>query len=237
MQVYRIAEMDIAIEARYEYTKEYLKDYLSDSDEYELFIEVSDDMIEHERSLSLDIHGEGFGDGVNEAVAILRVICDYIVNRGGFFLHCSCLMFDNEAIVFTAPSGTGKSTHSSLWRMRFGDRVEMINDDKPLVRMKDGRFYIYGTPWNGKHHIGNNINAPIKAVFFLEQAPENSVEESDSFTSLSLIMQQTLLPTKREDMSALLDMLGKLIESTPMFKLRCNISDDAVTTAYNAIYK
>ena len=81
------------------------------------------------------------------------------------------------------------------------------------------------------------ISAPIRAIVFLEQAPENSIEEVDSFTKLSLLMQQTVMPTKREDMSQLLDMLGHLIENTRMFKLKCNISEEAVLTAYNAIYR
>ena len=237
MKVYRIAEMNIAVDARYEYTEEYMRDFLTDAEDYELCIRVTDEMMERERSINLSIHGEEFEPGLCESVAVLRVICDYIVNRGGFFLHCSCLRIDGEAIVFTAPSGTGKSTHSALWRRCFGDRVEMINDDKPLVRIRDGRCWIYGTPWNGKHGIGGNISAPIRAVFFLQQAPENSAERVDSFTALSLLMQQTVLPTAREDMAALLDMLGKLIESVPMYRLRCTISDEAVQTAYEAMYK
>ena len=236
MQVYRIAEMNIAVEARYEYTKEYLADYLTDSESYELLVTVTDAMLAYERETGEAIHGTPQHEGLCEAVAVLRVICDYILHKGGFFLHCSCLRYHDDAIVFTAPSGTGKSTHAALWRRHFGDEVQMINDDKPLVREKDGRFIIYGTPWNGKHRLGNNISAPIKAVVFLEQAPENSAEPVSAFEALSLLLQQTVLPTDRADMSALLDMLSSLIESTPMYRLRCNISDEAVNTIHDMIY-
>lgn len=236
MNVYRIAEMNIAVNPRYAYTAEYMSGYLTDSEDYELYIEVTDEMITYERNLNVEIHGDPFTDAICETVAILRVICDYIIRRGGFFLHCSCLRCDGAGVIFTAPSGTGKSTHAALWRHVFGDRVMMINDDKPLVREKDGEFIIYGTPWCGKHHIGNNISAPIKAVFFLEQAPENSTERIDTFTALQLLMQQTVLPTEREDMAALLDMLGRLIEHVPMYKLRCNISGEAAITAFNTIF-
>lgn len=235
MQVYRIAQMNIAVEPRYAQTAEYLRDYRCDSAAYELAIRVTDEMIAHERALNIEIHGDPCEDWLCESVAILRVICDYIIRRGGFFLHCSCLRIDGGAVIFTAPSGTGKSTHAALWRRVFGDRVEMINDDKPLVREEDGGFTVYGTPWNGKHRIGSNSSAPIRAIFFLEQAPENSAEPLDPFTSLSLLMRQTVLPADRGDLSALLDMLGRLIERTPMFRLRCNISDDAALTAYRAL--
>ena len=111
----------------------------------------------------------------------------------------------------------------------------MINDDKPLVREENGEFVIYGTPWRGKHGVGTNTSAPIGAVFFLAQAPENAVEPLDSFTALSLLMQQTVIPRGKDDTSALLDMLGRLIEKTPMHRLYCNISDDAVMTALSVI--
>ena len=234
MRVYKIAEMNIAADVRYEYTERCMSGYLTDETDYELYVSVTDEMIEHERSLNLQIHGRTFDDGVCEAVAVLRVICDYIVRHGGFFLHCSCLRIDGEAVIFTAPAGTGKSTHAALWREYLGDRVEMINDDKPLVRERDGRFIIYGTPWNGKHGIGSNISAPIGAVFFLEQAKVNSAERVDSFTALSRLLRQTVLPTDRSEMSGLLDMLGRLIDSTPMFSLKCDISEEAFITAYSA---
>lgn len=236
MQVYRIAEMNIAVNTRFDYTAKYLSGYLCDSTDYELYIEVTDEMIAHEQALNQQIHGYECSDAMSESVAILRVICDYIIRRGGFFLHCSCLRMDGQGIIFTAPSGTGKSTHAALWRRVFGDRVEMINDDKPLVREQDGEFIIYGTPWNGKHRIGSNISAPIRAIFFLEQAPENSTAPIDSFTALSLLLQQTILPSGRGDMTALLEMLGRMIESVPMYKLRCNISDEAALTSYRTVF-
>ena len=237
MPIYRIAGMNIAFAPRFDDTREYMRGYLTEADDYELTIRVTDEMLAHERKLNSEIHGDEASDALCEIVAALRVVCDYIIGRGGFFLHCSCLRFRDEAIIFTAPSGTGKSTHAALWRRHFGDRVTMINDDKPLVREEDGRFIIYGTPWNGKHRLSSNISAPIRAVFFLEQAPENSAERLDTFTALSLLLQQTVLPSEKKDMSLLLDMLGRLIEQTPMYRLRCNISDEAVITAYHAVYQ
>ncbi len=235
MPNYRIAEMNIAVEPRYDYTKRLLADYAVDDSECELSVTVTDEMIAYEQKLNIDIHGEKMNDAPCEAVAILRVICDHIIHRGGFFLHCSCLKYRGKAVIFTAPSGTGKSTHADLWMKHFGDAVEMINDDKPLVREQEDGFVIYGTPWRGKHSRGANISAPIGAVFFLAQAPENSVEPVDSFTALSLLMQQTVIPRGKEDTSALLEMLGRLIEQVPMYRLCCNISDEAVTTAHGVL--
>ena len=236
MKVYRIADMNIAVEAKNEKTYEYMADYLTDSEDHELYIETTDEMIEHERALGESIHGFSNSPHICESVAILRVICDYIIGKGGFFLHCSCLSFNGDGIIFTAPSGTGKSTHASLWRKRFGDDVQMINDDKPLVRETDSGFRIYGTPWRGKHGIGSNISAPVKAVVFISQAPENKAWRITPFEALGLILQQTVMPTDKEDMSALLDLLGRFMENIPMYRLGCTISDEAVTTIYDMIY-
>lgn len=236
MHIYRIAEMNIAVKAKYEDTYRYMQDFLTDSQEYELYIEPTDEMIRYEAELGEEIHGDAGSPYICEAVAILRVICDYIIDKGGFFLHCSCLKYKDEAIIFTAPSGTGKSTHSALWRRHFGDDVVMINDDKPLVREKDGRFFIYGTPWNGKHSIGNNTSAPIKSVVFLSQAPENKATPISPIDAMALLLQQTVLPSDKAELSKLLDMLGRLVENTPMYRLGCTISDEAVTTIYDQIF-
>lgn len=236
MKIYRIAEMNIAVKAKYEDTYRYMEDFLTDSQDYELYIEPTDEMIRYEAELGEEIHGDAGSPYICEAVAILRVICDYIIDKGGFFLHCSCLKYKDEAIIFTAPSGTGKSTHSALWRRHFGDDVVMINDDKPLVRERDGRFYIYGTPWNGKHNIGNNTSAPIRSVVFLSQAPENKATPISPIDAMALLLQQTVLPSDKAELSKLLDMLGRLVETVPMYRLGCTISDEAVTTIYQEIY-
>ncbi len=234
MNIYKIAEMNIAVSPRYDYTERYLSEYLTDESEFELEVVVTDEMIAYEHKLNAEIHGDPMGDALCEITAILRVICDYIIDRAGFFFHCSCLKIDGKAVVFTAPSGTGKSTHARLWREHFGDRVEMINDDKPLVRMKDDRFIIYGTPWNGKHHIGSNISAPIGAIFFLQQAGENRCERIDAVTALTLLLQQTVIPSSKGALSKLLDMLSKLLETTPTYRLYCDISYEAAETSYAA---
>ena len=197
MHIYRIAEMNIAVKAQYEETYRYLAEFLTDNEDYELLIEPTNEMIRYEAELGKEIHGDPGSPYICESVAILRVICDYIIDKGGFFLHCSCLKYKEDAIIFTAPSGTGKSTHAALWRRHFGDEVTMINDDKPLVREKDGRFVIYGTPWNGKHGIGTNTSAPVKAVVFLSQAPENTAKPISPVEAITLLLQQTVLPSDK----------------------------------------
>ncbi len=200
MKIYRIAEMNIAVKAKYEDTYRYMQDFLTDSQDYELYIEPTDEMIRYEAELGEEIHGDAGSPYICEAVAILRVICDYIIDKGGFFLHCSCLKYKDEAIIFTAPSGTGKSTHSALWRRHFGDDVA------------------------------------IRSVVFLSQAPENKATPISPIDAMALLLQQTVLPSNKTALSKLLDMLGRLVENIPMYRLGCTISDEAVTTIYQEIY-
>ena len=76
---------------------------------------------------------------------------------------------DGQAVLFTAKSGTGKSTHTKLWRDLFGERAVMVNDDKPLLRiLKDG-VLVCGTPWDGKHRLSTNCALPLKAICILER--------------------------------------------------------------------
>ena len=102
MHIYRIAEMNIAVKAQYEETYRYLAEFLTDNEDYELLIEPTNEMIRYEAELGKEIHGDPGSPYICESVAILRVICDYIIDKGGFFLHCSCLKYKEDAIIFTA---------------------------------------------------------------------------------------------------------------------------------------
>lgn len=232
MDIYRIADIEIGIENHSEFTKKYLSEYKSDSTEAEFIVIVTEEMLNYEKEIAVEKTAEPY----YEITAILRAIC-YVVleNYSGFFLHCSCLEYNGEAYVFTAKSGTGKSTHSRLWRKVFGEKVTMINDDKPIVRLIDDTFYIYGTPWNGKHNISNNIKVPIKSIFYLHQSKENKAVQCDPISAISKLLSQTVLPDNKASMNNLLTMLEKLISTTPMFDLFCNISEDAVYTALNSV--
>ncbi len=231
MTIYKIADLNIGIENHSDFTKEYMKDYLSTDTEYDFCVSVTDDMVEFEKKIAEKPVPEKY----YESTAILRYICKKIVsNYDGFFLHCSCLEYEDMAYIFTAKSGTGKSTHARLWREVFADKVTMINDDKPIIRLIDNKFYIYGTPWNGKHHLSNNIKSEIKAIYYLSQGEENKVTKSDPFSSITKILSQTVLPDDKESMVHLLDMVEKLVSTTPVFDLDCTISHDAVHTAFNS---
>lgn len=231
MNVYKIADLYIGIKTRFDFTKEYINEYKVEDKEPLFTVAITDEQLEFEKNISPEEVPEPY----YELTAILRAICNTILERyNGFFFHCSCFEFEGNAYIFTAKSGTGKSTHTRLWRKVFGDKVTMINDDKPIIRLLNDKFFVFGTPWNGKHSISNNIKAPIKAVFYLHQAKENKVEKCEPIDAISKILSQTILPDSKTTMNTLLDMTEKFVTDIPVFDLYCNISEDAVNTAYNA---
>lgn len=170
--------------------------------------------------------------------------CDYIycgemfyyklLNFDGMLLHASAIEKDGYAYLFSAKSGVGKSTHTTLWRKVF-DNVRMINDDKPALRIIDGELCACGTPFSGKYDESLNVHVPLRAVVFLERAQENSIEKIAPKEAIPLFMSQTLRPAKKEQMFKLLDMLDRVLNKTPVFKLKCNMSDEAAYVAYEGI--
>lgn len=231
MPVYNIADLNILIEPKHKNTAQRLAPYESTDSNYDF--EISLNAYEAEQHyIQNDLE---YSPASSESTLILTKLCNTVLKHyDGFFFHSSSLMLDGEAYVFSAPSGTGKSTHTALWRKHFGDRVTMINDDKPIIRKKDGRFFIYGTPWMGKANIGTNTKAPIKAVFILQRGNTNSAVRVKPGEVFKQILEATIVPSDKNMMFSLLGLLDEFFTLVPLFLLTCNLSDDAVITAYNA---
>ena len=146
-------------------------------------------------------------------------------------LHGSAICLDGEAYIFTAPSGTGKSTHARLWRETFGDRVWIINDDMPYLRIFDDCVRAYGTPWNGKHHLGGNGSAPVKAIAWLRRDEENHIERLPKETAFAVLVQQTFRLPEKEWCSRMLNQYQKILDRVPFYRLHCNMDSQAAKVA------
>lgn len=147
---------------------------------------------------------------------------------GGVVMHGSSIAYEGKGVVFSAPSGTGKSTHTTLWQKRFGEKVTPINDDKPAIRFVDEQPYIYGTPWSGKTDKNHNISVPLHAVVFIERASQNCIRRLSPTEALLRISNETVRPFYDAGQGIrVLDCTQKLIETIPMYLLGCTISEDA----------
>ena len=231
MPVYRIAKLNIKIEPLYPETEQRLQPFAAQSGAVDFDASVThDDVAEY-----FATHEDNCPPHLAEGALILTNICKTVLrDYDGCFFHSSCLMMDGEAYMFTAQSGTGKSTHTRLWRKHFGDRVTMINDDKPIIRKIDGRFWVCSTPWMGKSEIGTNIDVPIKAIYVLKRGAENSAERVSVAGVFPQLLEATLLPKDADNMQKLLCLFDGLFSKVPLFLLRCNQDEEAAVVAFNA---
>ncbi|MBP5466382.1 MAG: hypothetical protein J6Y43_02320 [Clostridia bacterium] len=231
MPRYKIADVVFDAELMYGYTARLCEKYLySGSDKPEFTAVMTQKDIDAEK---MQEGAEKFPDYYLESLALFRKLCDYTLSfKQGIIFHSSAVAVDGKAYLFTAPSGTGKSTHARLWREMLGDRAVMINDDKPIIRFTDGDFYVYGTPWNGKHRLDTNTRAKIAAICEIRRGKENKIYKISPQEMLITVMNQTIRPTETEKWDNLFFILDKLLSDVPLYRLECDISEQASRISY-----
>ncbi len=232
MARYKIADVVFDAKPIYAYTARLCKPYRYDGEEQpEFSIALTEADIAAERAKAPD-----YPDYYLECLALFRRLGEHLLlNGNGMVFHCSALAVDGNAYLFTAPSGTGKSTHARLWRELLGDKVVMINDDKPVVRYIDGEFYVYGTPWDGKHRLSTNTRARIKGVCAIAQAKENSIATLSPAQMLVYVLNQTMSPKSAAEADKLFALLDRLLKSVDLYKLDCNTDIAAAKLAYSVM--
>lgn len=170
-----------------------------------------------------------------ENTLIHTLLAEQLVDYNILLVHGSALCMDQKAYLFTAKSGTGKSTHARLWRETFGDRVLMINDDKPLLKIENKKVTVYGTPWDGKHHLSTNTSAELKAILWLNRSETNHIEPMTKADVFPVIFSQAYRSTDPVKMQKTLALEKQLINVVDFYKLSCNMEPDAALTAYNGL--
>lgn len=236
----KMADVSVHIHSVYPEMSRFLRQYLTE-EEPELSITMSREDIRREQELDERIRETaGRKPLINserhlETLAIYRKLAEVLVDKQVLLFHGSAIAVDGEAYLFTARSGTGKSTHARLWRETFGDRAVMVNDDKPLLRIFEDGVRVYGTPWNGKHRLGDNLSAPLKALCILTRAEENHIEritEEDAFPTL---YQQCYRIDRPDAMVKTLDLLEELSRHVRLYRLGCNMDPSAALISYNGM--
>ena len=229
--ILKLADIVIEAKSRYRYTYDMCHDYLYSGDESPAFsVFASNEQIIEERRKS-----PGFSDDILENTCIYRNICNEILRFDAILLHSAALSVDGQAYLFSANSGTGKTTHMNLWLDKFGERAFVINGDKPIIRKKDGVFYAYGTPWCGKEGLNRNAGVPLKGICILERAEKNTASPVNGREAMLFLLTQTAHPSKKELSCLMLDNLGQLIEKIPVYRLGCNMEPEACEVAYKAM--
>lgn len=227
MAKFKIADIVVEMKQEYFETAYWYKPYLYDGEEEpEFSIEVLPDEIDYLVKNGVDI---------TPAIAENMVLCNKFNRRlmkfYGSYIHSSAMLFDGKVYLFSAPSGTGKSTHTKKWLARFGDRVRIINDDKPSFRLIDGRCIVYGTPFAGGTDVQENTSAELGGLVFVERSETNSLEKIPPSKSISLLISQSPGRPNEKVGERQLEMFSQLLTRYPAYLLRCNLDDSAVDAA------
>ena len=175
-----------------------------------------------------------YSDAYLETLAVYRQIAEKLPACGTFLFHGSAIAADGQAYIFTASSGTGKSTHARLWRQLLGGRALMINDDKPLVQVHpDGSATVHGTPWDGKHHLSSSTAAPLRAICLLERSAENQIREISKAEALPRLLQQAYRPADPAALAQTLNLIDRL--NVRLYRLGCNMDISAAELSWSAM--
>lgn len=153
---------------------------------------------------------------------------------GGTIIHASSLAYGGKGLLFSAPSGTGKSTHTRLWT-EYMPGTKIVNDDMPIVRMHDNIPYLYGAPWSGKNTIHENVEVPLSAIIFLERGTTCELIPMDKMDAVWEIMKAVRKPIVPTLAEMNLDVISRIVENIPFYRLRCDMSEEAVKTSMQAL--
>ena len=237
---YKIAERVVEINSLYEKVHNYCRDYETDETaDFSVSI-TPDDIVYEKQKTDSEYAYEGlplpnFSDALLEETAVYRKIGEKMPDYDTIIFHGSVIAVEGQGFLFTAKSGTGKSTHTRLWREYLGEKAVMVNDDKPMLKITDNGVIAYGTPYNGKHHLGCNMSVPLKAICILTRGEKNSIVRIDKKEAYAMLLQQVYRPNDPVQMAKTLKLLDRMAENVGLYKLACNMDIEAAKVAYNAM--
>ena len=236
---YKIADKVVEVTSIYNEVHEYCAEYQTDEPaDYSVMTAQADIDYEREKSAREDeIEGipvRRFSNGYLEELAVYRRIAEKMIEFDTVLFHGSVIAVDGAGYLFTAKSGTGKSTHTRLWREYFGDRAVMVNDDKPLLHIAD-TVTAYGTPYNGKHRLGSNISVPLKAICILTRSADNHIERITREQAYTMLLQQVYRPADMLKMAKTLALVDRLADSVNFYRLSCNMDISAAKVAFEGM--
>ena len=228
-----MADFVIEIRNRYRHIEKLCSNYIVDKGEPDFILECTDEDIAKEIEYYED--PSYANPAYSESICLYRKLCMQLPKHDAFLMHSAVIDVDGKAYAFTAKSGTGKSTHICLWKKLLGEKVIVVNGDKPILRFIDNELYVYGTPWCGKEGWNTNMRSTMKGLCFLERAEQNSVVPLDKSIAAERIMHQILIPTDPIDAMATLELMDRMLAKIDIWLLGCNMNVEAAKIAYETM--
>ncbi len=202
----------------------------------DIFISINKEDIMFEKSIS-DYNPSRY---TCEWRMLSRKIAESLPLHNAFLLHSALIDVDGVGVAFAAHSGTGKTTHMLLWQKLLGERLTIVNGDKPIIRFFDDEPntpYAYGNPWNGKENLGCNMRTPLKHICFIERSETNSVEHIEKADAIDRIFNQVYMPKDSMVLMNTISLIDRLLSSCTLWKIKCNMEDDAAKVAFEGIFE
>ena len=236
----KIAGAVAEIQSLFDSTPQYFRAYLTE-EKPDFSFTVSPEHLRFEQeALDREAEEEGFRFRTFtapflERAAIQRAFAEYLFDRDTLLLHGSAVALDGRGYLFMARSGTGKSTHTRLWREAFGSRTVMINDDKPFAALAGKTVTVFGSPWSGKHGLDSNMAVPLAGICILERGGEDRIRPISPGEALPMLQKQAYRPldeTKWEKFYTLVEYLSK---KQPLWHMECTKNPSAAHIAYAAM--
>ena len=227
----KLADIVIQIHGQYPYLKDYCKDYLAENEDPQMEINISMEEIFAEKT------ADEKDDMLPylETLAALRKISTALSGKNRFLMHGAVLSWKGQGYMFTAPSGTGKSTHIALWKKYLGDEVEIINGDKPIISVTDSQVYAYGTPWAGKEQWQKNTRVPLKGICLLKRGKTNRIQKVQPGDVLYSLLKQVYYTNDAEQAGTILELLDRVLWQVPVYVLECDVSEEAVKCSFEGM--
>lgn len=226
-----VAGEAVAVKAIFASTRDYCREFLTE-EAATLTVTVTEaDLPREQQFLDEEADREGlrrrkFAEPFLERNFLQRKVAALLGQRNILLLHGSAVALDGKGYLFVAPCGTGKSTHARMWREALGARC--VNDDKPFVKVGE-RALLCGSPWKGKHGLGENMTVPLQAICCLERGSQTVLERLPANA-------ESLLPyTANGEKDRLL--VKKLLQTVPLWRLTCTPTPEAAKICLEALEK
>ena len=236
----KLAEIPIKVHSIHEQVRDICRDYMTD-EPAEIELTITQEEIDQTRqeSYANDIY-EGrepvnYKDRYLETISLLRMTANTLMNHGVLLFHGSAIAVDGKVYLFTAKSGTGKTTHSRLWLKNIPGAY-ILNGDKPFLLFKEDGIFVCGNPWQGKEDYGRNEILPLAAICILERDETNHIEPITYKEAFEVLTFQSHKPPQDGRMVSYMKMLGRL-SMLPLYRLGCNMEDEAALVSYNGMVK
>lgn len=236
INTYKIAGHVFALDTVFDETHNDFKDYQYDG-EPEFTIKCTKEYLKNKKLAILEKNPENkYSYYYLEKRYIHTNINTSLLKCNCLKLHSSALSYKGQGVLFTAPSGTGKSTHSRIWREVFGSYVTMVNDDMPYLSIEDDCVMIHGSPYMGKHKIGKNISVKLKAIVILRRGEENKIVPISRKDAFKFLATQTAIYGDNKLIAKSFTLLDKTTNMVDLYYLECNTNDSAAKICCEKIF-